>query len=207
MPAAQILTILRRQFQLDGHPVPDAQILAAMGLNSAGQLTARKALGPLGVRPGSADAAGYLEAARSSALASPPRTDLFATAVYSRGAMTLQALRLRVRDPVFFRILRSYAAEYRFGNATTADFVAEAEKVSGQDLSALFTTWLYSPGSFNIRGQRRTLIPAAPEPPPNRHPARPPDKPAPPPSPRHRSSQGLLPHAHQDPVSMSAGAG
>jgi hypothetical protein len=120
--------------------------------------------------------------------------------------MTLQALRLRVRDPVFFRILRSYAAEYRFGNATTADFVAEAEKVSGQDLSALFTTWLYSPGSFNIRGQRRTLIPAAPEPPPNRHPARPPDKPAPPPSPRHRSSQGLLPHAHQDPVSMSAGA-
>ena len=99
MPAAQILTILHRQFQPDGHPVPDAQILAAMGLNSASQLTARKALGLLGVRPGSADAAGYREAARSSAPASPPRTDLFATAVYNRGAMTLQALRLRVGTP------------------------------------------------------------------------------------------------------------
>jgi len=147
MPPAQILTILRRQFQPDGRPVPDAQILAAMGLGSASQLTARKALGLLGVRPGSADAAGYLEDARSSAPASPPRTDLFATAVYNRGAMTLQALRLRVGDPVFFRILRTYAVKYRFGNATTAGFVAEAEKISGQDLSAFFTTWLYTPAA------------------------------------------------------------
>jgi aminopeptidase N len=148
MPPAQILTILHRQFQPDEHPVPDAQILAAMGLNSASQLTARKALSLLGgVRPGSADAAGYLEDARSSAPASPPRTDLFATAVYSRGAMTLQALRVRVGDPVFFRILRTYAARYRFGNATTADFIADAEKVSGQDLRAFFTTWLYAPAA------------------------------------------------------------
>jgi aminopeptidase N len=147
MPAAQILAILRRQFQPDGHPVPDGQILAAMGLSSAGQLTARRALGLLGVRPGSADAAEYLQAAHSSAPASPPRTDLFATAVYSRGAMTLQALRVRVGDQVFFRILTAYAARYRFGNATTADFIADADKVSGQDLRAFFTTWLYAPAA------------------------------------------------------------
>ena len=61
--------------------------------------------------------------------------------------MTLQALRLRVGDPVFFRILRTYAVKYRFGNATTAGFVAEAEKISGQDLSAFFTTWLYTPAA------------------------------------------------------------
>jgi aminopeptidase N len=148
MPPAQILAILHRQFQPGGHPVPDAQILAAIGLTSASQLTARKALGLLGgVKPGSADAAGYLAAARSSAPASPPRTDLFATAVYSRGAMTLQALRVRVGDPVFFRILRTYAARYRFGNATTADFIADAEKTSGQDLRAFFTAWLYAPAA------------------------------------------------------------
>jgi aminopeptidase N len=147
LPAAQILTILHRQFQPGGRPVPDAQVLAAMGLNSASRLTVRKALGLLGVRPGSADAVGYLEAARSSAPASPPRTDLFATAVYSRGAMTLQALRVRVGDAVFFRILRTYAAEHRFRNATTADFIADAEKITGQDLRAFFSTWLYAPAA------------------------------------------------------------
>ena len=29
------------------------------------------------------------------------------------------------------------------GNATTADFVATAERVSGQELSAFFDAWLY----------------------------------------------------------------
>lgn len=147
LPPARILTVLRRQFQPDGHPVTDTQILAAMGLTSASQLTSRKALGLLGVRPGSADAAAYLEAARSSAPAAPPPTDLFATAIYSRGAMTLQALRVRVGDPVFFRILRAYAARYHYGNVTTADFIAVAEQVSGQDLHHFFSTWLYAPGA------------------------------------------------------------
>jgi aminopeptidase N len=144
---AQILPILRRQFLPDGHVVGDPQILAAMGLTSAGQLTSRKALGLLGVRPGSADAAAYLEAARSSAPAAPPRTDLFATAVYSRGAMTLQALRVRVGDTVFFRILRAYAARYRYGNVITADFIAVAGRVSGQDLGNFFSTWLDAPAA------------------------------------------------------------
>jgi aminopeptidase N len=147
LPPARILPVLRRQFQPDGRAVPDAQILAAMGLASASQLTARKALGLLGVKPGSADAAAYLEAARSSAPAAPPRGDLFATAVYARGAMTLQALRVRVGDPVFFRVLRAYAARYRYGSVTTKDFIAVADQVSGQNLDALLTTWLYAPAA------------------------------------------------------------
>jgi aminopeptidase N len=147
LPPARILPVLRRQFQPDGRAVPDAQILAAMGLTSVSQLTARKALGLLGVKPGSADAAAYLEAARSSAPAAPPPGDLFATAVYARGAMTLQALRVRVGDQVFFRILRAYAARYRYGNVTTKDFIAVANQVSGQNLNGLFTTWLYAPAA------------------------------------------------------------
>jgi aminopeptidase N len=147
LPAAQILTILRRQFQPDGHPVTDSQILAAMGLTSLGQLTSRKALGLLGVKPGSADAAGYLESARSSAPATPPRDDLFASVVYNRGAMALQVLRVRVGDPVFLRILRAYTAKYRFQNVATADFIAVAQKVSGQDLRRFFTTWLCAPSA------------------------------------------------------------
>jgi aminopeptidase N len=147
LSASRILAILRRQFQPDGRPVTDGQILAAMGLTSASQLTSRKALGLLGVRPGSADATEYLEAARSSAPAAPPATDLFTTAVYSRGAMTLQALRVRVGDPVFFRILRAYAARYRYGSVSTAAFTAVAEQVSGQDLHDFFNTWLYAPAA------------------------------------------------------------
>jgi hypothetical protein len=137
--------------------VPDAQILAAMGLTSASQLTSRKALGLLGVRPGSADAAAYLEAARSSAPAAPPPTDLFATAVYSRGAMTLQALRVRVGDPVFFRIRRAYAARYHYGNVTTADFIAVAEQVSARTC-----TTSSAPGSTHLAPRRcRRCCPAS----------------------------------------------
>jgi aminopeptidase N len=36
--------------------------------------------------------------------------------------MTLQALREKVGDDVFFRILRDWAAQHRYGNATTAQF-------------------------------------------------------------------------------------
>ena len=156
LPATQILAILRRQFQPDGHPVADTQILTAMGLRSPTELTARKALGLLGVKPGSADADAYLQEARSSAPATPPRTDLFTTAVYNRGAMTLQALRLRVGDPTFFAILRAYFTQHRDGNVTTADFTAIAEKTSRKNLDAFFRTWLYQPAAPPMPALRPT---------------------------------------------------
>ena len=68
-----------------GRPCPDAQILQAMGLTSIDQITSRRALGLVGVQPGSADARGFEETARSSAPASPPRDDLFPQSVYNRG--------------------------------------------------------------------------------------------------------------------------
>lgn len=71
---------------------------------------------------------------------------LFATSVYARGAMTLQALREKVGDQVFFAILRSWVAEHAHGNATTADFVALSERLSGQELDDFFRIWLFEPG-------------------------------------------------------------
>lgn len=76
--------------------------------------------------------------------ANPPATDLFNGGVYLRGALTLHALRLRVGDDVFFRILRTYTARYRHANASTADFIAVATEISGQDLQSLFDSWLYA---------------------------------------------------------------
>ncbi|MEV4441917.1 M1 family metallopeptidase [Streptomyces sp. NPDC049577] len=77
-------------------------------------------------------------------VADPQRDTMFSRAVYSRGAMTLQALRERIGDRAFFRLLPLWTARHRYGNASTADFVALAEQVSGQDLGSLFATWLSS---------------------------------------------------------------
>lgn len=73
----------------------------------------------------------------------PPPDDLFNGSVYFRGGLTLHALRLRVGDEVFFDIMRTYQDRYRHGNASTADFVAVAEEISGQDLAEFFDGWLY----------------------------------------------------------------
>ena len=57
-------------------------------------------------------------------------------------------MRLRgvaVGDQAFFRIVRSWAQIHRNGNVTTRQFIAHAERVSGRDLGALFTAWLYTP--------------------------------------------------------------
>ncbi|RBY79641.1 M1 family peptidase [Geodermatophilus sp. TF02-6] len=75
-----------------------------------------------------------------------PATDLlFHPAVYYRGAMTLHALRLAVGDEAFFDILREWAASRAGQAVTTGEFVDLAEKVSGQDLDALFQAWLFTP--------------------------------------------------------------
>ena len=71
---------------------------------------------------------------------------LFSGTVYDRGAMTLQALREMVGDDRFFRILRTWYGEYRYENASTADFVEIAESVSLQQLDAFFDEWLYQEG-------------------------------------------------------------
>ena len=73
----------------------------------------------------------------------PPPNDLFNGGVYQRGGLTLAALRDQVGDDDFFAILQTYAARFRDGNATTEDFVALAEEISGQDLEGFFDAWLH----------------------------------------------------------------
>ena len=82
----------------------------------------------------------------------PSPTNLYTNIVFDRGALTFHALRLRVGDETFFQILRTYTERFRYGNASTADFIAVAEEVSGQELGEFFDAWLYN-----------TRIPAIPE--------------------------------------------
>jgi aminopeptidase N len=64
--------------------------------------------------------------------------------VDGRGALTLYALRARIGDAAFFATLRAWVDRYGGRSATTEDFIALAEEVSGSDLAAFFQGWLYA---------------------------------------------------------------
>ncbi|HWK30233.1 MAG TPA: M1 family metallopeptidase [Solirubrobacter sp.] len=66
--------------------------------------------------------------------------------VYTRGGMTLQALRAKIGDETFFQTLKDYVATFGGGTASTDDFIAIAQRDSGQDLRDFFKQWLYTPG-------------------------------------------------------------
>ncbi|MEU1407183.1 M1 family metallopeptidase [Streptomyces sp. NPDC005728] len=83
-------------------------------------------------------------------VADPQRDTMFASAVYQRGAMTLQALRERIGDKAFFKLLPTWTRLHRYGNADTADFVRLAERISGQQLDDLFDTWLFTTGKPTV---------------------------------------------------------
>src|SRR5690606_13473693 len=71
--------------------------------------------------------------------------DLFHESVYTRGGMTLHALRKEIGDEAFFELLRTWVAEHEHGSVTTAQFTALAEKISGKELDSLFDAWLFQP--------------------------------------------------------------
>jgi aminopeptidase N len=92
----------------------------------------------------------YARPATSSFWRTPPAAlpgpeVMFSSPPYDRGGMTLQALRGKIGDDAFFRLLRTWYAQNRYGNVTTAGFIATAERVSGQQLDAFFDVWLFQP--------------------------------------------------------------
>ena len=91
-----------------------------------------------------ADHREILRSASHYAIADPGELQLFHTAVYLRGGMTLHALRVTVGDDALKRIFHEYHARFADSTATTADFIAVAEEISGQDLTELFDEWLYT---------------------------------------------------------------
>lgn len=99
---------------------------------------------------GAEDAEDYIDELYEYALdeeltapAYPSADNLFDDTVYVRGALVLAALREEMGDDVFFEILGVYYETFQHSNATTDDFIAIAEDVSGQDLSDLFNDWLF----------------------------------------------------------------
>ena len=89
--------------------------------------------------------------------------DLFADPVYTRGGMTLEALRHRIGDAAMRRLLTAWAREHRYGTVRTGQFVALAERVSGQDLGGFFREWLVvpeRPAGYEDAGSTRLAPPS-----------------------------------------------
>ena len=73
----------------------------------------------------------------------PGPDELFQPTVYIRGALVLHALAQEVGDDAFRRLLPAWASRHDDSAASTDDFIALAEEVSGQELDDLFDRWLY----------------------------------------------------------------
>ncbi len=82
----------------------------------------------------------------------PGPSDMFNRNIYERGGLTLHALRLTIGDEAFFEVLREWVERFGGASATTDDFIALAEEISGEDLGALFEAWLYAPSMPDLPG-------------------------------------------------------
>ena len=72
--------------------------------------------------------------------------NLFVVSTYVRGAMTLQALRDKIGTEDLLRILRTWATEHHHANGDIEEFIALADKISGEHLSGFFHRWLFQRG-------------------------------------------------------------
>ena len=84
---------------------------------------------------------------RSGPVAAPTSGDtskLFSPNVYAGAALVLYALRQTIGTPAFEQLERRWLTTYQGRSASTQDFVALAEQVSGRDLQPFARDWLYS---------------------------------------------------------------
>ncbi len=65
---------------------------------------------------------------------------------YEKGGIVLHMLRHLIGDSLFYATLDQYGQTYAFSNATTADFQAQVEAVTDENLDWFFQQWIYGPG-------------------------------------------------------------
>jgi aminopeptidase N len=98
----------------------------------------------------------YYDATMKDALSTPgfwttppaPITDakhLFSSeAVYTRGGLTLWALRKQVGERTFTTIIKTWTSQHRDAVVNTEQFTQLAEQISGKDLNGFFNAWLHT---------------------------------------------------------------
>jgi len=78
----------------------------------------------------------------------PTAADIFdSNAMYTRGAMVMEAIRQIVGEPTFLDIQRAWLQEHAYSAATTEDYIATVKRLSGKDPDCwdeFFQQWLYT---------------------------------------------------------------
>ncbi len=84
----------------------------------------------------------------------------YAAAVYTKASGILWMLRGLLGQETFDTILQEYYKRFQFKNATTRDFAALAEEISGQELDWFFDQWLRTTKTldFSIAEVRSTSL-------------------------------------------------
>ncbi len=70
--------------------------------------------------------------------------ELFGAVSYQGGGAAMHALRLTIGDSAFFAGSREWVSQHLDSSATTDDFQATMESVSGLDLDQFFATWVHA---------------------------------------------------------------
>lgn len=65
---------------------------------------------------------------------------------YEKGAWVLHMLRKKLGDETFWTGIKTYYEKFKLNNATTNQFKNVMAEVSGENLDAFFTQWLYKTG-------------------------------------------------------------
>lgn len=84
------------------------------------------------------------ELSLNKAPGTPTANSLFSDSSYYRGGLTFHALRTTIGDQKFFKILPAWVEAYGGSNATTNDFIALAEQISGRELTDFFDAWIFN---------------------------------------------------------------
>ena len=73
-----------------------------------------------------------------------PKSKIFSSMVYNKGAWVLHMLRKEIGDTLFFKTLRNYYKKFEYSNADTYDFKEICEKISQKKLDKFFDQWVFS---------------------------------------------------------------
>jgi aminopeptidase N len=69
--------------------------------------------------------------------------NLFSEATYQGGCMVFHALRVKVGDDLFFKSIRKYISDHKYGNGSTEALIQAFDDTTGQDMHPFFKAWLY----------------------------------------------------------------
>ena len=61
--------------------------------------------------------------------------------VYDKGILALHALRRKIGEDAFNKVLSGWPTQYQGGNATWSDFTLFVANITHQDLNAFFDAW------------------------------------------------------------------